>query len=364
MQSFKEYVINEKYSFIPKSTENILKSNLPNVSDVVAFYSDIRKETDMEDPIAINMDNPKQVKIHRDLDGMFDLSELKKKYSLSITYGNGSRGNRGANNRGNFFETVLAGDIELYIETRDEGADYVYKDFMREFISSTLSKHRDIQVKIEGGLNKPRPLRISGSKIRIQNDTISDIGATVTDITVLCDGQPYYLSLKLGSTITLFNVGVTKYLTAKDIEIGKITNRQGASFLDLFGIDHKKYIETFQKYDPKSGVKNQPEYENVMGRVNTREIETFLETGIGYGYYFVHAKNAKPGAPIHYMYMDKATAQRSVKIQSMVVKYPKPGSAKRIDIQIETPNFSFKVNIRNKQGGVTPTHIMCDYKFK
>ena len=40
------------------------------------------------------------------------------------------------------------------------------------------------------------------------------------------------------------------------------------------------------------------------------------------------------------------------------------GKGKRIDITFESPTYSFKINIRNKQGGLYPSHIMCDYKTK
>jgi hypothetical protein len=62
--------------------------------------------------------------------------------------------------------------------------------------------------------------------------------------------------------------------------------------------------------------------------------------------------------------MDKATAAKAVKPKSVKVRYPATGTAKRIDILIETDLFEFKVNIRNKQGGVAPSHIMCDYSTK
>ena len=37
------------------------------------------------------------------------------------------------------------------------------------------------------------------------------------------------------------------------------------------------------------------------------------------------------------------------------------GSGKRVDITFESPTYKFKINIRNKQGGLYPSHIMCDY---
>jgi len=40
------------------------------------------------------------------------------------------------------------------------------------------------------------------------------------------------------------------------------------------------------------------------------------------------------------------------------------GNGKRVDIEFANDYFDFKVNIRNKQSGLYPSHIMCDYKSK
>ena len=38
------------------------------------------------------------------------------------------------------------------------------------------------------------------------------------------------------------------------------------------------------------------------------------------------------------------------------------GTGKRVDVSFSNKNFEFKLNIRNKSGGVYPTNIMLDYK--
>ena len=40
------------------------------------------------------------------------------------------------------------------------------------------------------------------------------------------------------------------------------------------------------------------------------------------------------------------------------------GSGKRLDIHCESSKYKFMFNLRNKQGGLYPSHIMCDYKKK
>ena len=42
----------------------------------------------------------------------------------------------------------------------------------------------------------------------------------------------------------------------------------------------------------------------------------------------------------------------------------KNGKGKRVDIEFSNQYYDFKVNIRNKQGGKYPSHIMMDYNSK
>ena len=84
---------------------------------------------------------------------------------------------------------------------------------------------------------------------------------------------------------------------------------------------------------------------------------------VGYGYFLIHANNVNTD-DIESFYISEADVRKYVTPSSVVVQYPTGGSAKRIDVKIETPKFTFKVNIRNKQGGIFPSHIMCDYKVK
>ena len=50
-------------------------------------------------------------------------------------------------------------------------------------------------------------------------------------------------------------------------------------------------------------------------------------------------------------------------IGNIEIIYPEPGTAKRIDIKVKTQRMEIKYNIRNKQGGIYPSHIMADYKM-
>ena len=191
---------------------------------------------------------------------------------------------------------------------------------------------------------------------------LSDVGPTVTDITLKTDKGPMYLSLKMGGTVTFFNAGVMKYLTKADIESGTIRQKEGKALLDTLGIDHQMFVDVFQKYDPKAGKAAKKEID-VTTKVNKARLIDFLASGVGYGYYLIHAASPTKDSVTEF-YIDKKDVMNYVQPQRVIVQYPTGGSAKRIDVLIETPKFTFKVNIRNKQGGTYPSHVMCDYKVK
>ena len=165
------------------------------------------------------------------------------------------------------------------------------------------------------------------------------------------------MSAKFGGTVTFFNAGVGKIFPVKDFEDGKINNADGKKLLKMFGIDEKRFIEIFTKYDKKTAKRNAPKNVVIPTKANKAALKRLLLTGIGMGYYMVHRKKSK----IEFYEMTVGRLRQAAKIESIEILYPKPGTAKRIDIRVVSPLYIFKFNIRNKQGGLTPSHIMCDY---
>ena len=363
MLNFSQFM-SEAYSFIPKSSADIRNSVLPTKEKVAKLFDLIQSKTDnkMEDPIAISFNAPNRIKISRSLFDL-DLPELRKETGLTLSFGDGSRGNRGASNRGIAFEKYLSKDIGLYIKSRSLEDDYKYPKFMKYFISKYLQNAKIIDIQDEGGLNKKRPIIFSGRNILIGGE-MSDIGSVVTDITLTIDDTPMYLSLKMGSKVTLFNSGITKVITKSDIESGEIKNKNALQLLKLLGIEPDKLIDVFASYDAslKSARSNKTEV-NVTSHINKSELAAFLASGLGYGYHMIHTKNISSDN-ITDLYIQKENVKRYTTPNSIIVKYPEPGKAKRIDVIIDTPKFEFLINIRSKTGGVYPTHILCDYKVK
>ena len=91
-------------------------------------------------------------------------------------------------------------------------------------------------------------------------------------------------------------------------------------------------------------------------------IKTMLQYAIGYNYWMVHGGVGK----VQMYQVDKAFMKKASNITGgITVNYGgSSGTGKRIDIHMESSLYKFMWNIRNKQGGTYPTHIMCDYKKK
>ena len=70
--------------------------------------------------------------------------------------------------------------------------------------------------------------------------------------------------------------------------------------------------------------------------------------------------------PIKIFKVDESYMKRASNINgSLVVHYGgMSGKGKRVDITCESSVYKFTINLRNKQSGKFPSHIMCDYKSK
>ena len=364
--TFKDKYVNvsEAYSFFPTTEEEISARLKGFTHQVVVDITNLFKLLKGGDatPINIDMKKPNFINVSRIFQGFMDITDIRKRAGLKaikIKFGNGSKGNRGANNRGNLFEKQFADAIELWYAEGDVAvAD---KDLLRAIkdLDKTynLGKSKTFDAKVVGGENTKRPLDFSG-KISITNPrgVGFNIGQSVTDITLMTDNNPpIYLSLKLGGTTTFFNVGIKTKLTIKEIDEGEILNVDGRKLLDLFGIDNKRFCTIFNPdVKTESGVVN--------GRPDASALAHLLQSGIGFGYHVIH----KIARGIISKKMDESKMKESARVGAVKIFYGgKGGSGKRIDIEMESKFYMFKINIRDTQGtDGYPTRMMCDFKPK
>lgn len=271
----------------------------------------------------------------------------------------------GGGNKGIDFEKNLENDFKLLIE---EKSGFMYRPFIESF-TKDLKNAKVKKVEAVGGLNTPRPLAVSGGELYVSvrgGPRNEDIGAGLADLMVhTTNNKKISLSLKYGSTVTFFNSGVGRIFTQEDFKKGDFSKNEIAkALMDLFKLDPIRFRNVFMNYqapDPLAK-KGKSEKEAVVVKPDKRKLESFIRTVIGHGYVLVHEHNDHS---IDYYNMTPQFLDKASRIVSdMTILYPKGGSAKRIDIKVETEIFYLNFNIRNKQGGILPSHIMCDYKIK
>lgn len=257
-------------------------------------------------------------------------------------------------NRGNAFEIDFVENFKYYA---DDFANCVGTD-TDNLYNATLD--------LVGGLNNKRPLTIHNGKVIVGD--IATSGDSLADVVINAD-KKYNASLKFGSSVTFINCGTGKIFTRQEFNKYKTTGeyeptKEGEQLLNFFGIDHNRFADIFVNYKGSDKRKHSAKDSvDVTDCAKTKEFYEFIKSVIGYNYVLVHKSNT---GQIHYynLMTEKDLNNFIGKVQSMEVLYPNDGSAKRIDIALETTNLKIKFNIRSKDGGIEPTHLMSDYTIK
>ena len=349
------------YDFFPKTLDELTKKtkNHPPVvqGELFLLFEYMKKKfPKLDAPINLDLGKRSSVNISRSIQEDISIQKIKnevKVKSLSMKFGNGSSGNRGVNNRGNLFEPEFAQAMldwwggkkvsNAAMEAAILDLDKTYK----------LNKSKTFKVDVVGGENTKRPLLYT-PKVRLSNPkgTGYDIGKSVTDITLHTDKQEIYLSLKLGTTTTFFNVGVRTVIPPDDIKAYNIQNEDGKKLLEVFGIETKLFCDIFNGRLKKPEVK----------RVRLTKIDELMKTGIGEGYHIIH----KLSGGIKSKKMDRAALDKASRVSNATIYYGgKTGLGKRVDIEMESSTYKFKLNIRDTQGkDGYPTRLMCDFSYK
>ena len=147
----------------------------------------------------------------------------------------------------------------------------------------------------------------------------------------------------------------------ENVEFGKI----GKLIIDIFGIDKKQFVDTFNNYVDNSKKRNtQKIIEDISNKIDKDKFFTLLKSFIGFGYILVHKH--ENGDIYYYDLREESQMKKFIGngILNARIEYPKNYDTKRIDIFIELENIKLQLNIRSKNGGVYPTHLMSDYVIK
>lgn len=369
LENILDEMLGEAFSLFPTTEDEISNEKVKELFRIIKSYPNLT----LSDPLVLDPKSPNAVKISRslqrdskfinylndELDIELDPTDGAKWNRISIKWGEGSRGGRGIKSKGLGFEGELISDLELL---REEGISesnkdqFKYPDLIIEISKELGLKKGNFTVTPEGGKNQSRPLgfKSGGPVVEFSQGSAAE---TLTDITINKKGTKYYLSAKFGNTLTFFNSGITKILPADEIKSGKISNSNGAALLDTFGIDNETFCKVFNDY-PDADFS---ELNGASTKYSIPKIKNLVKSGIGEGYYMVKAG----GKSTQFEHIDSEYTNTASDVSAPIIYYGGlGGNGKRVDITFESPTYKFKINIRNKQGGLYPTHIMCDYVKK
>ena len=265
-------------------------------------------------------------------------------------------------NKGNKFETIVANDLQTFI---DGGEEFIYPSLIEDMIEEFKLTPTNFEIKEEGSRNQSRPLvftpegPVIGTPIKSDGD-LQSIAETLTDLTLIVNNKPIYISLKFGSTLTFFNPGVKKIFTEEDIKSGEIKTENGIALLETFGIDNELFCRVFNEYKKDGTGTNFSQYHEVAS-ADQEKLYNLLHSGIGHGYYML--KGTDSGKTDLFLVTEEYVKKAARPTSGVTIRYGgKGGTAKRIDIVFDTAVYRMTLNIRSKSKNIAPTNLMGDYK--
>ena len=390
VNNFLDHFYDQKKFLTDVGLVNIFTAYLTYDGSEYSFDSDARDVKQQRITFLANLKQAAQAK-KKKLEFDCGLKELNYIFTIPINWikkipdfgGQGSQGFCKTLNKGNLFEQYFYEDAVKVLEGATKGKRFVptiiemNKKFEKELGKAMGMVEGDPKFKgvlEEGSANKSRPLAYSNGTLVVaaEGNLTEDMGSTLTDITFQYGEEltPVYLSLKYGPTLTFFNSGVggrngPLLFTEREISQKRITTDGGLTLLKMFGMADnedaiKKFCESFVDYPRTKAITDHIFRPTTY---NQSAIEKLLRSGIGYGYWMVH--NTK-GTTIDWYEIDKKYMEEAATITSGVTVYygRMNGAGKGVNMTCESKHYNFTFNIRNKQGGLYPTHVMCDYKKK
>lgn len=271
---------------------------------------------------------------------------------------------------------IFKGDLSGYsdgLESGNKGNAFekYFIDNYKEKFENEVKKYFNYDglksINAVGGQNNRRPLKFTDASISCGDvPTNYNIGRVISDVTIDTDKGECYLSLKSGDKVTFANAGIMKIFPKGWFKGEENLPIDGKNLLKMLCIDEEKFKDVFNSYKGEDGRKSKvsdKETVDVTDKLKSNDMfRHFIKSVMGCGYILVHQVK---GDDIEYIDLtDESKLNDFIKdMKSAVVKYPKNGSAKRVDIEIEYNGIKFLLNLRNKQSGVYPSHFMADYKF-
>ena len=293
------------------------------------------------------------------------LQELKEKYerkngskswlTIEKQFGNGSEGGNYQGSGGFKAEEVLEKEL---IEYKETGKISKSVSEILKISNYNNGNFELIEVNNQGKKMVRRPIRIENDEIIIANNTPQNIA----DIILVWQHNESeniyeeYISVKNGGLVTFCNLGIGKIFLESEIKNKNIENHEGQKMLEVLRIDTEKFCETYNTY--KKGKKREHLIPDILLEDSFPVYLDLLKKMMSGGYIYFH----KCGDKIECDTID--SLKNNINIEDIRIHYGGKGtSAKGVYIYIKTNQFLLIMNIRNKGGGIYPSHIMCDPRY-
>ena len=390
VDNFLDHFFNQNKFLTDVGLVDVFEAYLTYDGSEYTFDADTKDVERQKKTFKANLKQAAQAK-KKKLEFQVGLKYINVLFTIPITWfkkipsfgGQGAQGGGKTLNKGTQFEQFFYADAVKVLEGSTKGSRFIPTILeMNNMFEKKLGKAMGMVegdpkfkgVLEEGSQNKSRPLAYSGGSLVVaaEGNVTEDMGSTLTDITFQYGQEltPVYLSLKYGPTLTFFNTGVggrngPLLFTEREISQYRVTTQGGLDFLKMFGMADdqaaiKKFCESFVNYPRTTAIKD---HIFTPTTFEPSSIKKLLRSGIGYGYWMVH--NTK-GTTIDYYEISEKYMKEAATITSGITVYygRMNGMGKGVNMTCSSEHYNFTFNIRNKQGGTYPTHIMCDYKKK
>jgi hypothetical protein len=257
----------------------------------------------------------------------------------------------GGGNEGEKYEQNFVASTKQLAGTPNEDLPIALQTLYDKLgIDNTKLTSNDIS--FAGGTDTKRDLSFEGPK---------DIGSTISDITIMYEGEPYYISLKNKSGSGLYSGKNVPFFVMQGDKVVYDASKNdptsdSSQLIDIFNIDEDKVAEGLNNYINKTGTPTTWEPINI----ETSKFKNFLASSFGYGYYYV--KEIKGGDVKVVPILTAEDADNAVgNITQTFVKYPGPNTKiAALLIKSNSEIFGesqFLVTLRNAQGKLLPLSL-------
>ena len=278
--------------------------------------------------------------------GKFDMYEFTTNNFGVVRIILSGGGNRGEKYEQNFVKTSK----ELAGQPNNTLPPYLQTLYSKLGIDNTKLSSNDIS--FAGATDTKRDLNPEGPQY---------VGKTISDLTIIYENEPYYISLKNKQGSGLYSGKTIPWIYEKDGEViydpSKKTGSSDTNIIfDILNIDSEKIAQGLNNYINKEG--NIDNYSPLD--IDTNAFRKMLASSFGYGYYYVQetSKDQVKVIPI----LTAEDALNAVgKISKVEIKYPGP-NAKQVTANIFTESEAFgptkyQITIRNTSGKVLPLSL-------